>query len=76
MNHTLNLNPIYFNLIKNKEKILESWLNDEKRQAFNIGDTITFYKEPERVETINATILDKYIFNNFKEMADKLNKKI
>lgn len=47
----------------------------KKDRLLTFGDTITFYKEPERVETINATILDKYIFNNFEEMADKLNKK-
>ena len=74
-NHTLNLNPIYFNLIKHKEKTLEGRLNDEKRQKFNIGDTITFYKEPEKTETMNAIILDKFIYHNFDEMADDLDKK-
>lgn len=73
-NHTLNLNPIYFNLIKHKEKTLEGRLNDEKRQKFNIGDTITFYKEPEKTETMNAIILDKFIYHNFDEMADDLDK--
>lgn len=73
-NHTLNLQPIYFDLIKSQIKTLEGRLNDEKRQNFNIGDTITFYKEPEKEETIKAVILDKYIFNNFEEMADSLDK--
>ena len=74
-NHTLNLAPIYFELIKSGEKILEGRLNDEKRKTFNIGDTITFYKEPEKKETIEANILDKYVFKDFEEMADSLNKK-
>lgn len=74
-NHTLNLAPIYFDLIKSGEKVLEDRLNDEKRKAFNIGDTITFYKEPEKEETMQAIILDKYIFKNFEEMANTLNKK-
>lgn len=39
---------------------------------FNIGDKITFYKEPKRTETIKAIILDKYISNNFEEMANEL----
>jgi len=73
-NHTLNLQPIYFDLIKSQIKILEGRLNDEKRQQFNIGDTITFYKEPEKKETLKAIILDKYIFNNFDDMATALNK--
>lgn len=72
--HTLNLNPIYFDLIKSGEKTLEGRLNDEKRKGFNVGDKITFYKEPERVETMEAIILDKYIFKNFDKMADSLNK--
>lgn len=73
-NHTLNLAPIYFDLIKSREKVLEGRLNDEKRKTFNIGDTITFYKEPEKEETMQAIILDKFIFKDFEEMADNLNK--
>ena len=73
--HSLNLNPIYFELIKSGEKTLEGRLNDEKRKGFKVGDKITFYKEPEKSETLNAIILDKFLFNNFEEMAEKLNKK-
>ena len=75
-NHTLNLAPIYFDLIKSGEKTLEGRLNDEKRKNFDIGDKITFYKEPEKQETIKAIILDKYLFNNFDEMAETLDKKL
>lgn len=72
--HTLNLNPIYFDLIQSGEKVLEGRLNDEKRKTFNIGDKITFYKEPERIETMQAIILDKYLFESFDEMANELDK--
>lgn len=72
--HTLNLNPIYFDLIKSGEKIFEGRLNDEKRKSFNIGDKITFYKEPEKTETMEAIILDKYLFKSFDEMANELDK--
>lgn len=74
--HTLNLAPIYFELIKSGEKILEGRLNDEKRKGFNVGDKITFYKEPDKTETIKAIIVDKYLFNGFDEMADALDKKL
>ena len=74
--HTLNLDPIYFDLIKSGEKILEGRLNDEKRKGFSIGDKITFYKEPEKIETIKAIILDKYLFNSFDEMAAALDKNL
>lgn len=73
--HTLNLAPVYFDLINSGEKLLEGRLNDEKRKNFNIGDKITFYKEPEKTETLNAIILNKYIFDNFEIMAKELNKK-
>lgn len=73
-NHNLNLNPIYYDLIRSGEKVLEGRLNDEKRKNFNIGDKITFYKEPTKQETMQAIILDKYIFNNFDEMANELDK--
>ncbi len=72
--HHLNLNPIYFELIKDGKKTLEGRLNDEKRKQFNIGDKIVFHKEPERVEIVNAIILNKYIFKDFKEMAESLDK--
>lgn len=73
--HTLNLNPIYFDLIKSGEKILEGRLNDDKRKLFEVGDKITFFKEPGRIETIKAIILKKYIYRNFDEMAEDLDKK-
>lgn len=72
--HNLNLNPIYFDLIHSGEKVFEGRLYDEKRKLFNIGDKITFYKEPERIDTMQAIILDKYLFNSFEEMANELDK--
>lgn len=72
--HTLNLDPLYFDLIKKNIKNLEGRLNDEKRQQFNIGDKIIFFKEPELKESLEAIIVDKYIFSSFLEMANTLNK--
>lgn len=54
---------------------MEGRLNDDKRKTFDIGDTITFYKEPEKEETMQAIILDKYLFQNFEEIANTLDKK-
>ena len=68
--HTIGLKPIYYNLIKNNIKTLEGRLNDEKRQAYNIGDSLIIYKEPKRQENIKAIILDKTIFKNFDEMVE------
>ena len=44
---------------------MEGRLYDDKRKGFNVGDKITFFKEPEKVETIDALILNKYLFKSF-----------
>ena len=72
--HELNLHPVYYDLIKSGEKTLEGRLNDEKKKGFNVGDKIIFYKEPEKTETMRAIILDKYLFDNFDDMANELDK--
>ena len=72
--YDLHLQPIYFDLIKNKEKVLEGRLFKNDKKNYNIGDIITFYKEPENIETIKAIILDKYRFDSFDEMANELKK--
>ena len=48
--------------------------NDEKRRAFKIGDEILFIKEPQQEETLSALIIDKYVFKDFEEMAEGLDK--
>lgn len=70
----LNLMPLYFDKIKSGEKIYEGRLNDEKRKDFKVGDTIEFFKEPERNESFKAVITDRLEFLNFDEMANKLKK--
>lgn len=72
--HTLAVQEKYFNLIKNKEKVLEGRLNDEKRKKYKLGDKIMIYKDPERKEFLNTVIIDKILFKDFDEMANSLNK--
>lgn len=72
MNHTLKLRPIYFDLIKENIKIYEVRLNDEKRQSMNIGDTITFLKEPNLIDSLPATIEARLTFPTFEAMASSL----
>ena len=72
--HTLKLDPLYFDLIKQNIKTLEGRLNDEKRQQIHIGDKIIFFKEPELKETLEAIIIDKYVFASFIDMSNTLNK--
>lgn len=72
--HSLGLREEYFNKVKNKIKIFESRLHDEKRQKYKVGDILTFLLEPDRIEKINAKITKIYLFKNFEEMANSLDK--
>ena len=40
MEHTMQLNPVPFAMIKSGQKTIELCLYDEKRQKIAIGDTI------------------------------------
>ena len=73
MNHTMKLREIYFNKIKDGEKIYEVRLNDEKRKLISVGDTLTFLKEPEQTETLETIVEELLHFSSFEEMTNNLN---
>lgn len=68
MIHKMKLQPEYYNYILNGTKRIEIRLNDEKRKKIKIGDTITFLKEPELIESFTAKVINLYKFNSFDEM--------
>jgi ASC-1-like (ASCH) protein len=68
MNHQMKLNPKAFDLIQAGKKDLEVRLYDEKRKQLAVGDTITFYKLPEKVETITKKVIGLVIFANFVDL--------
>ena len=72
MLHEMKLKAIYFNKIKNGQKIYEIRLNDEKRKLIDVGDVIIFKKEPELKETLQTIVKDLVYFKSFKEMVDTL----
>ncbi len=72
MKHEMKLRAIYYEKIKNGEKIYEIRLNDEKRQLIDVGDVIIFKKEPELIEQFNVLVKDMIYFDTFAEMADTL----
>jgi len=74
MIHEMKLREVYFDKIKNNEKIYEIRLNDEKRQLIDVGDIIIFKKEPEKVEEIRTVVKDLIYFDSFKEMISTLPK--
>lgn len=74
-NYELHLMSKYYDLIKSEEKTLEGRLYKNEKKNYKIGDTLTFYKEPNNKESLNAIILNIYRFDNFEDMAKSLDKK-
>lgn len=72
MQHEMKLRAVYFDKIAFGEKVFEVRLNDEKRKAIAIGDTIVFRKLPELEEKIRAVVTDLLYFKSFEEMAKNL----
>lgn len=72
MQHEMKLRAIYFDKIVLGEKVFEVRLNDEKRKAIAIGDTIVFKKLPELEKEIETVVTDLSHFKSFTEMAKNL----
>ena len=67
MNHHMKLNPRPFAQIKRGEKTVELRLNDEKRRALRVGDTITF-TEIGTGETLPVTVTALHPFESFADL--------
>lgn len=70
MKHELKLQPKFYNFILNGTKRIELRLYDEKRQQINIGDTITFKKEPELEETFDAKVVGLLRYTSFEALLN------
>jgi ASC-1-like (ASCH) protein len=68
MRHEMTLFKEPFNKIRDKQKSIEVRLNDEKRQNIKVGDIITFYKLPQKTETVTVKVLDKLPFERFEQL--------
>ncbi len=68
MEHQLKLQPQYFDFILYGTKRIELRLYDEKRQRLQIGDTLTFVKEPDRTETLTARIVGLLHYRTFADL--------
>lgn len=67
----MNLQPTYFNFIKNGTKRIELRLYDEKRQKINLGDIIEFSKDGgENFKTEVIGLLRYASFNDLFEDFD------
>ncbi len=72
MQHTMKLQPEFYDYMKNGTKRIEIRLNDLKRQKIKIGDTIVFTKEPENTEFFKTTVVGLLKYNNFSDMCNDL----
>lgn len=70
MTHHLHLHPEPFTLIKSGRKIIESRLNDEKRQTFKISDTLIFTNREDGSE-IRTVIIALHHYSTFTELFSK-----
>lgn len=72
MVHEMKLKAVYFDKIKEGQKIYEGRLFDEKRRLISLGDLIEFKKEPELTEKLMARVVALLHFESFEKMAKNL----
>ena len=72
MKHYMNLCPEPFEMIRSGKKTIELRLNDEKRQAISVGDTIVFTNTNNSGNQIFAVVTALHKFNDFKELYENL----
>ena len=65
--HYMSLKPEPFDAIKGGYKDIEMRLNDDKRQAIQIGDIIAF-TNTESCEIIKVIVINKHHFKSFDEL--------
>ncbi|MGN0789241.1 MAG: ASCH domain-containing protein [Christensenellales bacterium] len=57
-----------FDKIKKREKTIELRLYDEKRRLLSVGDKIRFTLVDDDSQTIDATVVNLYLFSSFREL--------
>lgn len=72
MKHYMNLCPEPFEMIRSGKKTIELRLNDEKRQAISVGDTIVFTNTKNSGKQIFAVVTALHKFKDFKELYENL----
>lgn len=65
-NLSMKLDSIYFNLIKDKKKLYETRVLDDKRKKINLLDVVKF-KETGTTRNFKAVITELSYFPNFKD---------
>ncbi len=66
--HEMRLHPEPFGRIKEGKQVIESRLNDEKRQEIKVGDHIIFSLRPDFVEKVEVEVAELLHAPNFGEL--------
>ena len=70
--HTMNLHPEPFEMIREGKKTIELRLYDEKRRQIRVGDTIVFSNTQQPGQTLCAQVTDLFVFDSFEELYRSL----
>lgn len=70
MEHTIKLQPKYYNFMLKGTKRIELRLFDEKRKFINLGDTLKILKEPDLKESFDTKVVGLLRYNSFEEMFE------
>jgi len=68
MTHEMRLHPQPFGRIKAGTQVIESRLNDEKRQEIKEGDHIIFSLRPDGLETIEVEVTELIQASTFRKL--------
>ena len=71
--YTMNLQPKYFDFVKNGTKRIELRLNDEKRQQLKLGDEIEF---SDNESSLKAEIIGLLRYNTFSDLFEDFDAEI
>ena len=68
MVHEMRLHPRPFGRIRAGTQVIESRLNDEKRQEIKVGDHIVFALRPDFIEKVEVEVVDLLHAPTFNEL--------
>ncbi|HEK9994995.1 TPA: ASCH domain-containing protein [Streptococcus equi subsp. zooepidemicus] len=72
MLHEMMLTPRPFAMIEAGVKTIELRLNDEKRQAIEVGDWICFYCTEDHSQILQAEVVGLHYFDDFRQLYQQL----
>jgi len=66
--HEMRLHPGPFGRIKNGTQVIESRLNDDRRQKIKVGDHLVFALRPDFIEKVEAEVVELIHAPTFREL--------